>query len=128
MLKSKTCRGTATATAHISCLQCCTRYTVASVGLSPCGMHVKARTSHWRHVMRAVGEADDSDALESARDSLSRLFEIPTISGQELRELVFSKWGRSYDVRLHKRGRRHAASPACCLGADGRPFTCRCTL
>jgi hypothetical protein len=35
-----------------------------------------------------------------------RIFEAPTITGQELRELIVTKWGRSYDVRLHKRGRR----------------------
>jgi hypothetical protein len=29
-----------------------------------------------------------------------------SITGLELRQLVFEKWGRSYDVRLQRRGRR----------------------
>ena len=36
----------------------------------------------------------------------TRLFDGPSISGQELRQLVMEKWGRSYDIRLHKRGTR----------------------
>ena len=36
----------------------------------------------------------------------TRLFDGPSISGQELRQLVMKKWGRSYDIRLHKRGTR----------------------
>ncbi len=28
------------------------------------------------------------------------------ITGAELRELIFRKWGRSYDVRLQRRGNR----------------------
>ena len=75
----------------------------------------------------AAGEADDS-ALESARDSLSRLFQTPTISGQELRDLVYSKWGRSYDVRLHKRGRRHVAPLPAALAMMSSFFTCLCML
>ncbi|KAK9909094.1 hypothetical protein WJX75_007047 [Coccomyxa subellipsoidea] len=38
--------------------------------------------------------------------SCNGAFETPSISGQELRDLIVEKWGRSYDTRLHKRGRR----------------------
>ncbi len=41
-----------------------------------------------------------------------RVFETTSISGEELRELIVEKWGRSYDTRLHKRGRRHASFKA----------------
>ena len=57
-------------------------------------------------------------------DATCRIFEAPTITGQELRELIVTKWGRSYDVRLHKRGRRCCAlleRPACCRAAAIHP-------
>ena len=44
-----------------------------------------------------------------------RAFETPSISGQELRDLIVEKWGRSYDTRLHKRGRRQAIAEQCLI-------------
>ncbi|CAL8460829.1 g360 [Coccomyxa elongata] len=52
------------------------------------------------------GDSDDLSDLERTRQQLSRVFETTSISGEELRELIVEKWGRSYDTRLHKRGRR----------------------
>lgn len=35
-----------------------------------------------------------------------RMMESPSLTGRELRELVFDKWGRSYDVCIARRGSR----------------------
>lgn len=53
----------------------------------------------------SCGGEDDNAANEDRR-SLERLIENPVISGSELRQLVFKKWNREYDVRLTRRGRR----------------------
>ncbi|CAD7695745.1 unnamed protein product [Ostreobium quekettii] len=50
--------------------------------------------------------APDAPGMDDARRGLDRMMEAPGISGRELRQLVYDKWGRSYDVRIHKRGPR----------------------
>lgn len=57
----------------------------------------------------ASSDSADSDGeLEDQRQQLARMMgeETSSISGQELRELVFNKFNRSYDVRLQRRGNR----------------------
>jgi hypothetical protein len=39
----------------------------------------------------------------------------PSLTGRELRELVFEKWGRSYDVCIAKRGSRYASGASVTL-------------
>eukprot|EP00884_Botryococcus_braunii_P002763 jgi/Botrbrau1/12488/Bobra.0169s0035.1 len=53
-----------------------------------------------------LGNGDEDPDLNEFRQKLSRSMDSPSISGRELRELVWNKWGRSYDMRLHKRGNR----------------------
>ncbi|GMH41484.1 hypothetical protein BSKO_09394 [Bryopsis sp. KO-2023] len=51
--------------------------------------------------------ADDSSSdLDLARSSLEGLLEPKVMSGNELWALIKEKWGRSYDVRITKRGSR----------------------
>ena len=50
--------------------------------------------------------ADGSDDYVSAAARLNSLLSKPTLSGQGLRDAVVAKWGKSFDVRLHKRGGR----------------------
>ena len=49
----------------------------------------------------------EAASIEQARAQLTRSFSHrQTFSGTELRQLIWQKWGRSYDCRLHKRGNR----------------------
>jgi hypothetical protein len=50
---------------------------------------------------------NDNTDLAAARKSLeSMISKNNTINGTELRELVYNKFNRSYDIRIQKRGRR----------------------
>lgn len=37
---------------------------------------------------------------------LNSLLQASRITGRELRDLVVAKWGRAYEIRLHRRGSR----------------------
>lgn len=50
------------------------------------------------------GEEDLHGDLEARRQQLEAAAESSSMTGQELRDLVLDKWGRSYDVRLQRRG------------------------
>ncbi len=52
-------------------------------------------------------DEEEAASIEQARAQLTRTFsQGHTFSGTELRQLIWQKWGRSYDCRLHKRGNR----------------------
>lgn len=46
--------------------------------------------------------SDDASDYSKVADRLNKLMLKPSISAQELRELVYNKWGRTYEVRLCK--------------------------
>ncbi|GAB4816538.1 hypothetical protein N2152v2_003584 [Parachlorella kessleri] len=53
------------------------------------------------------GSSNPDKHLEKTRQQLNRLLgSSQSMTGTELRQLVFDKWGRSYDVRLQRRGKR----------------------
>lgn len=54
---------------------------------------------------KAQSSGGDNE-LELQRQQLSRSLDTVPMSGSELRELVFNKWNRSYEVRLQRRGKR----------------------
>jgi hypothetical protein len=37
---------------------------------------------------------------------LNKIFMAQTMTGRELHSIIFNKWGRSYEARLHKRNGR----------------------
>ncbi|KAL6776148.1 CPLD11 [Auxenochlorella protothecoides x Auxenochlorella symbiontica] len=47
---------------------------------------------------------EESGGIESARNKLNRAYSPERFSGGELRDLVYAKWQRSFDVRLQQRG------------------------
>lgn len=55
----------------------------------------------------AAGDSSQGGSEASDAQRLNRLLQGPQlITGAELRQLVLDKWGRSYDVRLQRRGQR----------------------
>jgi hypothetical protein len=71
------------------------------------GSRLQCRPS--RHPRCAAASSGDSSQGGSEADAqrLNRLLQGPQlITGAELRQLVLDKWGRSYDVRLQRRGQR----------------------
>lgn len=64
---------------------------------------------HRPHATAAEDNTNDNDNtdLAAARKSLeSMMSKNKSINGTELRELVYNKFNRSYDVRIQKRGKR----------------------
>jgi hypothetical protein len=52
---------------------------------------------------------DDQNDLDRQREQLSRMmdpFNSSSMTGAELRKLIFEKFNRSYDARLQRRGKR----------------------
>lgn len=73
--------------------------------------HLRGSQSVLRMTTRPVaagpsGASEADDSLDQERQRLQRMMNPPTITGDELRQLVLDKWNRQYDVRLTKRGRR----------------------
>lgn len=78
----------------------------------------RARTTAWRVAKsrdvcsQASGTEEPGPSnssggdLSKTRQQLNKILTAPGISGTELRELVYQKWGRSYDVRIQRRGTR----------------------
>lgn len=68
-----------------------------------------ARKNRPSHRLRAASEdlpSDDDFSLSDSRDRLEGLMSANTITGAELKQLVFDKWNRTYEVRLQRRGQR----------------------
>lgn len=77
--------------------------------LAPRRTHTRQRLSPSNSV---AGDDDNNssqpDSLQQEREQLARQMAASTsgMTGAELRQLVYDKFNRSYDVRLQKRGRR----------------------
>lgn len=57
----------------------------------------------------SVPEEGDQSDIDRQRDRLSRMMDPmnnSSMTGAELRELIFKKFNRSYDARLQRRGKR----------------------
>lgn len=57
--------------------------------------------------------ADGPDEFEGSKQDLSKVAEQlnrlmlkQRMTGSQLRQLLFSKWGRTFEARLHRRGNR----------------------
>jgi len=74
-------------------------WTSSMCGLSGMAPQVTVKCS-------ASDSVDKDNGMEEQRQKLARLMDEQPLSGQELRELVFNQWNRSYDVRLQRRGKR----------------------
>ncbi|KAK9809847.1 hypothetical protein WJX72_000321 [[Myrmecia] bisecta] len=49
---------------------------------------------------------EEPSELDKARDQLNRLMGTSRLTGSALQQLSLDKWGRSYDMRLCKRGKK----------------------
>jgi hypothetical protein len=68
---------------------------------------VSRRPRFGASLLRAsLNEDSTNDPTEIERQRLMKLLENPTISGTELRQLIFDKFNREYDCRLTRRGKR----------------------
>lgn len=79
---------------------------VATAAWRPGGLALP-RHRRRRLVTRSAASSADDEAGQADLERLNRMLAGPQqISGTELRDLVFDKWGRNYDVRLQRRGQR----------------------
>jgi hypothetical protein len=68
----------------------------------PLVSHMSPANSVNNTVMSSSAGSDDGSDYSKVADRLNKLMLKPSISAQELRELVYGKWGRTYEVRLCK--------------------------
>ena len=76
-----------------------------------CCLHCCLQPPHLASVATDAGDEEPAQGssredLAAAAHNLNQLLSADRITGPELRQLVLRKWGRSFDVRLHKRGGR----------------------
>jgi len=105
------CASVATSSSHSQCPRWSTNNTFLKNFTPRNGSRYADKTICQRILVRvgsggSCGGEDDGNNVHEDRRSLGRLIENPVITGSELRQRVYEKWNREYDVRLTRRGRR----------------------